>query len=677
MSLTKRNEMMVDRALSWVDHHLDLFQAANSPEGLIHTALKPLVELSMLCLLLRRNAETPSDARIRRMLEASSRMWETHFGCDRLVRNPAAFRLYSMWHESLVQSGALPAENRHVIQAVVDHGYVTATEEVGFRDLDLRHLLDLGGYRHRLPSYRALYRQTVLGRGGPPLAFNQMDAYSVTHTLFYLTDFGARPIDAIPERQLPYVHWIVQTLLGQYLLLEDWDIVAELLLSAACLRWKPPDALYDAAWNGLLGAQRDDGAIPSRSFAEDSWTALPEPERRAYGFEHSYHTTLVGAMAGFIVPEQFLRSSYRQFRRRTLLPATRSEEWRLVAESADRWFASLLRMDLSLQQQLQVLIGLWLTAHRGDCEVDTQPSTPLAAAARRAADVLRPLASNPDGLAGIDAGLLLCGAWILRSLGTPDPGLESFASQLGQDLPPPGEPLDLDTAVQLASARHLLAALGYSPWIEPPAHGELATLCAGIGPDPFRLDEPTRARLTTGVLAASAFGHRALEGVDEAIRLAVPAWALTSLQRNQLERGALLLRVCNSICRAGDPSIAAGVAFLMTHQRTDGAFGFLGPECQKISEIRTDFRPELDVTLPVTVSVVWCLAEVLTSDVRLYPEPRIPRRAANSHRPKPAAESVPRMAGCRRRAFTPDDWTDHSPFKAISGSVRPARRAGR
>jgi hypothetical protein len=101
----------------------------------------------------------------------------------------------------------------------------------------------------------------------------------------------------------------------------------------------------------------------------------------------------------------------------------------------------------------------------------------------------------------------------------------------------------------------------------------------------------------------------------------MPAWALVGLQRNQLERGAVLLRASNALCPGGDPAIAAGAAFLMMQQRTDGAFGFLGPECQRISEIRPDLQPELDVTLPITVAVVWCLAEVLTSDLRLYPAP--------------------------------------------------------
>jgi hypothetical protein len=663
MDLNTQIEEMVDRSLSWAGHHLDLFQAADAPDGRVQTTLKPLVELSLLCMLCRRHAEFDHDSRIRNMLAVSAETWSTRHGCDRLVRNPDAFRLHAIWHESLVHGGALRGEDRPIVQAVVDHGYVTATEEVGFRDLDLRHLLDLGGYRHHLPSYRSLYRQTVLGRGGPVLSFNHVDAYSVTHTLFYLSDFGARPLDAIPQRELPYVRWILEVLLGQYLLREDWDLVAELLLGAACVRWKPPDALCNAAWNGLIGAQRDDGAIPSRSFEEDACDALPEIERRAYAFEHSYHTTLAAAIAGFTVGRVPVRpcrsspyraSSYRdsqsrvsqrrarqserpsgQYPRRARdrhrdapVEAARSEDWRVVAESAEAWLASLLRMDLSVQHALQILAGLWLTNHRGGSgvvvDIQPEPDTALAAATRRTTELLRAGDRAGDivrnGVVGIDTGLLLCSAGILRSLGQPDADLEAFASRLGQHLPRPCASEDPDTTIQLASARHLLAALGYSSWIDPPGHLELTTLSRRIGSDLFRLDEPARSRLTTALLAASAFGHRPLQGLDE-IRLAVPAWALASLQQNQLERGAVLLRASNSLCPTVDPSVAAGTAFLLMQQRTDGAFGFFGPERQRISELRPDLQPELDVTLPTTVAVLWCLAEVLTTDLRLYPAP--------------------------------------------------------
>jgi hypothetical protein len=352
---------------------------------------------------------------------------------------------------------------------------------------------------------------------------------------------------------------------------------------------------------------------------------LPESERRAYTIEHSYHTTLAAAMAGFTVGpllEQSSQPHYRGCLKKAAVEASRSDEWRLVAARAETWFASLLQYTaLSVQQHLQVLIGLWLTNHHSKWGVDIEPNSLLWPAVRWTTTALRTLNENANVLAGIDIGLLLCGAGILRSLGNPDPLLEQFALQLGQHLPASREPLSLDVTIQLASARHLLATLSYTSWINPPGHEEMAAFCSGHGPDLFRVDDPTQERLTKALLAASAFGHLSLQGLDEAIRLAVPVWALTSLKRHQLDRGALLLRASNSLCPAGDPSIAAGVAFLMMQQRADGAFGFLAPEAEEISGMHTNFRPELEMTLPITVAAVWCLAEVLTPDVRLYPTP--------------------------------------------------------
>jgi hypothetical protein len=385
-----------------------------------------------------------------------------------------------------------------------------------------------------------------------------------------------------------------------------------------------------------MGAQRDDGSIPTRSFVEDARTALPETERRAYAFEHSYHTTLAAAIAGFTVDRVAMRSCrasqcelrtghhpHRARGRHLDAPveAARSEDWRVVAASAEGWLASLLRMDLSVQHALQILVGLWLTTHHDHGGVDTRPNSALAAAARRSAELLRTDEIVGSGFAGIEMGLLLRSAGILRVLGEPAADLEAFASQLGQRLPRACESEDVDLTIQWASTRHLLAALGYSSWIDPPEYVEAPTFSQPIGSDMFRLDEPARSRLTTAVLAASVFGHRRLQRVDDAVRLAVPAWALASLRQNQLERGVTLLRASNSLCRPGDPSIGAATAFLLMQQRTDGAFGFFGPERQRIAEIRPDVRPELDVMLPTTVAAVWCLAEVLTSDLRLYPAP--------------------------------------------------------
>lgn len=611
--------MMVDRALTWSLHHLDLFQASDSPHSRVQTTWKPLLELTLLGLLSRRHEALRTDERIAQIVATSSTAWKAGHGLDRLVRNPDAFRLYALWHEALVHTGGLGDEGRAVIQAVVDHGYVTATEDVGFRDLDLRHVLDLGGYQHRLPSYRSLYRQTVLGRGGPPLSFTHIDAYSVTHSLFYLTDFGARPIDAIPRRDVSRVRWTVELLLSRYLVAEDWDLVAELLLSAVCLRWTPPAELYHAAWDGLLNAQRDDGAIPSRSFAERSIQQLPVADRRVYEFEHTYHTTLAATIAGFtadLAPHARPRSRHR-LRARARTPW--STRWQSVSDRAARWFGSLRDRELTPHQRLQVLVGLWLTSPHGtgamSCEVDGR----LAAAARAASDMLCAVDMKPTTVAALDPSLLLCAAAILRSLGHANPVLEEYASRLSTELSSVREPLDVETSVDLAPARHLLAALGVAPQVDPPSPQKvLAAYCAKTGPEVFKMDATARARVTRACLAASAFGHRQLSDVAETVRLAVATWAMISLQRCRLEEGSQFLRACGALFPRQDPWIAAGVEFLMLHQRHDGAFGFLAPECATLSTIRPDLRADLDITLVTTVAVVWCLAELLTP-TRLFP----------------------------------------------------------
>ena len=120
--------------------------------------------------------------------------------------------------------------------------------------------------------------------------------------------------------------------------------------------------------------------------------------------------------------------------------------------------------------------------------------------------------------------------------------------------------------------------------------------CATKSSELLLVDQTARVRVTTGCQAASAFGDRRLREVDDTVRLAVTTWAMTSLQDYKLAQASELLRACGALCPPVDPAIIAGVGFLMMHQRNDGAFGFLGPECTRLSETRPDVRPELDVT---------------------------------------------------------------------------------
>jgi hypothetical protein len=200
---------------------------------------------------------------------------------------------------SLLRCGIADRSYHEILQRILDEGYALSVEEVPNRAIDFRHMLDCADLKHNLPSYTCLYQATLLAKAPPLLYLTDEDVYSITHTLFYLADFGFRRFTAIPDEHLPTVRWLIGTLIGIYLRQRNWDLVAELLLNCRCLHWFPP-LIYDCAWDALLAAQLKDGSVPGPEFSEEEMYQLNELDQRSYGFKKNYHTTIVSAWAAFL-----------------------------------------------------------------------------------------------------------------------------------------------------------------------------------------------------------------------------------------------------------------------------------------------------------------------------------------------------------------------------------------
>jgi hypothetical protein len=292
-------QLLVDGALDWTAHNLescDPFINGPKPDVL---RSKAMAELAFMCDYYRRAAEGIRDQRVQKCVSFLQAVWLRPDYKELIVRNPESLQLYVLAYNSLVSCGMEDGSYREVIQRVVDHGYATAVEAVPFRLLDLRHVLDYGGFQHNLGAYDQLYQPTLLARMPPVVYLTDGDVYCLTHTLFYLADFGFKPVDKALEKQMETICWMVGTLLGIYLRVRDWDLVAELLLCCLCLRWKPP-VVFEAAWDSLLRAQLADGYIPAPKFSLDRRKELNEKQWSTYCFEENYHTTLVAALAAFL-----------------------------------------------------------------------------------------------------------------------------------------------------------------------------------------------------------------------------------------------------------------------------------------------------------------------------------------------------------------------------------------
>ena len=291
------------RALAWIDAHLESFSPLTGGRAGCSVTIyqtKALGELALLCMLSSRATRDGPEPTIELFLRFIHTIWQHPQFQERIYRQPAYFYLHLMLYVVLRQYHLIDASTQEMIQCVIDQGYVTAVETTPMRLLDRRHMLDAGQFQHTLPSYEQLYAQTLLAQTPPPFYYSDTDAYAITHTLFYLTDFGARSTPALAGEHLANVHWTIETLLGLYLYRQHWDLVGELLLDCYCLHWYP-DVLVPIAWETVWNAQLPDGSIPGPRFSEAKLEQLESEQRKQYCFEQNYHTTLVQAITSFLI----------------------------------------------------------------------------------------------------------------------------------------------------------------------------------------------------------------------------------------------------------------------------------------------------------------------------------------------------------------------------------------
>ena len=294
---SRRLKVFAEGALAWLARHRALFDPFNDGPEPVGFHSRAFLELSYLTMLYLRRTTGIVDPSVRTFLRLIQDVWERPQYRECIVRYPERLAWYLMPYLVLLRAGRSDRSYRTIVQRMLAQGYVTAIEDVSFNELARRHLLESGGFRHDLPSYQSLYRNTLLARTPPLPYLTRYDVACITHALFALSDLGSHPIEVIPARQWPAIRQTVGALLGIYSRLEDWDVVGELLLSCLCLRWAPP-IVFEAAWNAFLRAQLPDGAVPGRAFS--ARTLRASKDGTAYRFKHNYHPTLVGALTAFL-----------------------------------------------------------------------------------------------------------------------------------------------------------------------------------------------------------------------------------------------------------------------------------------------------------------------------------------------------------------------------------------
>jgi hypothetical protein len=288
------------RAFGWLAEQRDRFvPTAWSSVPLELFARKAFTELALLIgLAFRYPDRVPEDARDA-LWECVASVSERSSYKELVARDPPALPLYAATYAALRLAGSEDPEFRWAIEQLVGGRYATVIERSPYRHLELLHTLDAAGIRHDLPGVDQVLPFTVLFGDPSIVEVRDSDAYAVTHTLFYATDFGSKDVRWPPGYDLARASELLDALLMLYRVKQNPDLTAELICSLACLNIHHTPEMA-RAWAYLSEVQCDDGRVPGPAEVIESDVTADASSRE---WLMSYHTTIVTALAGLLVAD--------------------------------------------------------------------------------------------------------------------------------------------------------------------------------------------------------------------------------------------------------------------------------------------------------------------------------------------------------------------------------------
>jgi hypothetical protein len=288
-------------AIEWTVSNLRFFNPySETSASAEHRKVKAALELALISA-----CWTRLDAGGGRLDEATAliqMLWQLPDFQQLISSQPDHAGQYELIYAALAPAGIDAGLRDAALARLEASGHLLAAGKSAYTRLETRFYADKAGARHELPSYEELIEQNILVRLPEKVPVTITEAYTITHSSFYVSDFGFRRPALAPqacERARHLVSEMLDYCAGQ----DMWDLTAELLITLACLGANPLDMPAGlAGLRCLRRAQLPDGAIPGRSAAQ-----RPEASASAAEFFHkSYHTTLAVILMSVIVsPKQY------------------------------------------------------------------------------------------------------------------------------------------------------------------------------------------------------------------------------------------------------------------------------------------------------------------------------------------------------------------------------------
>lgn len=560
--------------------------------------IKPLTELTILMACLLRTGLESLGGPARTILA-----WLVDVANSAPVRDqPVRTNNQLVLRAGMCAVVAVATGNRDIghecaVQRALDAGLLDQSERHPHHVMIERMMLDLGGFRHGLPSYAELVGNSMAGRRPDALYQHTRSAYELTHDVMFGTALGNAGLEGMSAIDRNELGCVIGDLVVRYGRSGHWDLVGEFVMCWDFLELVPDD-VYARAWRLLGLAQDSDGSVPGVRVDRDDGSEAEAPDKR---FGSRYHTTLVVALAA--------TASLRRVE-----PV--SESCPILApgpvkapDGADldtQWLIGLVdrvHESRKVTVGIEVLVGLTLVEarHPGKTNVDTVISG------------LRDCIVDVSQLRAVPAALTLLAHSICLRQGSEIPALSVFVGLITSIVTQPAP--DEETELLWFDKRLLTAALGLSAMPAQPSVHALWAVLHDTAPEAM-------GSLVPLALACGGYGTRRpalLSSADQMGVRTLEAIAVEALWRSDLINGCGLIRAAHALSPLRHSRRKAISDFLDAQRLPDGGFGFVDYRAVTRS-MGTDLDVELDLRLPTSLAVWWTLAEI-NGDFRLMGSP--------------------------------------------------------
>ena len=283
-------------AMQWLGRNLQFFDPLSPWSPLpVRRSIRAAIELALLCRVwakLKPATDVLYEATV--LLE---KIWaRPEFPLLIDMHGGTYADIHKLAYVALAPAGAREDVREAALARLKADGYLLPLAKSPYRQLEIRYFADMANAEHGLEPYRDLAGKSLLVRL-PASPVSQKDAYLLTHTVFYLSDFGCCDLD-LPADVRDRAERFTRSMLDFCVRQNLWDLTAELIVATVVLGGGSVDTPSgQAGIRCLAQAQLDNGAIPGASAAD---RARPS-QAAAEFFRKAYHTTLVTALMALIV----------------------------------------------------------------------------------------------------------------------------------------------------------------------------------------------------------------------------------------------------------------------------------------------------------------------------------------------------------------------------------------